>query len=195
MNIKSRWPAGENKDQSPFACSLLQQSELLSIRPAQWEPADCLISFGRSHGHPYPLFLPHPPSLRNIYTDFQIFGIGYLKDLVFWKDLRCLIGLAWGRQDGEGCITHQCANQMCPMTIRLAPWDAFLHSVGLLLVPCTQSRVSAREVLLTRKFIVRLAVRIWWIPPQDVIYQNSSSISDSQGFVFFLFLSDQDCCS
>jgi hypothetical protein len=130
----------ENKDQSLFTCSLLQKSELFWLRPAQQESAYCLISFGHhSRGHPYPLFLPHPPSIRNIYTNFQIFGIGYLKDLVFWKDLRCLIGLTWGRQDGEGCITHQCAKQMCPMTIRLVPWDAILHSVGLLLVPCTQS--------------------------------------------------------
>jgi hypothetical protein len=99
--------------------------------------------------------------------------------------LCCLIGLAWGQQDGESCITHQCAKRMCPMTIQFASWDAFQYSVSFLLAPSTHSQVSARRVLLVNKFFARFRVRIWRIPPQDVIYQNSSSILALQEYLLF----------
>jgi hypothetical protein len=112
-------------------------------------------------------FLPTlPPSETCIRSSFEF---GYLNDPVFWKDLRCLIGLAWGQQDGESCITHQCAKRMCPMTIWFAFWDAFQYSVGFLLAPSTHSQVSVCGVLLANKFIARLRVRSWRISHQDVI--------------------------
>jgi len=63
----------------------------------------------------------------------------------------------------------------------------WFYECCFLLIPCSQIYENQREVLLTRESSVRLGVRIWEIPPQDVMYRNSSSRSDSQEFCSSFF--------
>ncbi len=76
--------------------------------------------------------------------------------------------------------------RLCPMTERIMLWDAsqdWMTSLDVYVLIHKNKCI----VLLTSKFSVRLGERIWRFPPQDVMYWNSSSRSDSRWFFLTTF--------
>ena len=127
-----------------------------------------------------PLFLLHPPSLRNISTDFDylvlIERINVLKRLVVAETDRDQ------RQcGGESALTTGACSHSCPMTKWNTLWDAPQDRLISLAI-CVVLMKDTHVVLLTSKFQCEIRSKDLKIPPQDVMLSNSSSRSDSRGF-------------
>ena len=161
----TRYPSWENEDQNLFTQPLPQElscddrgrsSDWPTLPDQFWAP---FVSIR------IPLFLPHPPSLRNIFADFFYLVLGYLKDSMFWKDLLLL-----KQSGGESALATGVCSHLCTMTewnkLRDALWDRLIS-----LAICVLLMKDKRVVLLTSKFQCEIRSKDLEIPPPRWYYR------------------------